>query len=200
MKLIILSRKKISFRSSSDFPKKADGLFLSNEEFMGRLLKKAEELGVTTSSMKYLIDESLQFQKSKFIATIPVEKLRKVNGIVLICANSIDEVEEYVNVFKQPCSNWRDDIRYKNIEELKLPFSNKIESNFKRYKMCMLSTYKFSKKALLYLDDDYITTIELKEAPRYLVRTIKNELYWLDEGMNEDERENLIVRWEKYKD
>lgn len=202
MKLIVLSRKKISFRSSSDFPKKTNGLFLTNEEFMIELLKEAEKLKVITSNMKYLIDESLQFEDSEFM-TIPVKKLRRVNGIALICANSVDEVKEYENVFKHLESNWRDEIRYKNVEELKLPFSNKLNKtvpNFKKYKMCMLNTYKFSKKALSYLGGDSITTIELREAPRYLAKTVKNEFYWLDAGMNANEQENLIAKWEKCKD
>lgn len=198
MELVILSRKHITFKSSDDFPKKANGLFYSNEEFMSEMIRKAEELEITTSNMEYLVNENLPLKDSQFI-TIPVKKLKEVNGIVLICADSIYEIKEYENVFKYSNNNWKNKIRDEDVKKLKLRYSNKlnkIEPNFKNSKLCTLSTYNFSKKVLSYAIN---RNIELKSAPRYLVKTAKNNLYWLDEDMNENERENLIEKWEDYK-
>lgn len=199
MKLIIMSRKNICFKPSTDFPKKANGLYYSNQELMCKMINKAEELGVVTSNMEYLIDKSLQYKDSQFM-NIPVKRLRKVNVMVLICANTIDEMEEFENVFKYSDNDWQDKIINKSVEELGLPFSDSLsEPNFKKYKLGMLNTYKLYEPMFSYVVDG-ITTVELKNTPRYLVKTAANELYWLDEGMDENESENLIMRWERCKD
>lgn len=174
-----------------------DPQYYSNVELMVQALEDCEH----EYKDKYYVFFTEKDVRSKYVTNVPIVKINWLRQTVLVCAESREELSKFEAAFNQvTAEEWQDKYLDKRIKNLDMIIPDNYK-NLKRATLRDISTFDFGNNLIPVVSSrnkNNSIYISMNKVLRYLAITANN-VFWLDQDLNEAQSDTLIKSWEKYK-